>query len=1317
MDFYNLTAKNFGSRAKNDYVIEPEFLYITKDLVCKGGSMYGFWHDGQWRTSLNNLIEIIDKHTREFTKDFESKHVDSTVSAKYMNVHNSSVMDRFVKYTKNMPDSDVEFNTRIIFSNETPVREDYSTTQLSYTPTPGDTPAFDEMFNKLYLKPELDKILWFIGAALTNNMQKIQKFLFLYGGKGSGKGTIINVFKMLFEGYYSGIDLHKLTGGSEFATAGVKETQLLIDDDSDLYSIKDDTNLLKLTSHEPILVNNKYQSTYSVTFKGLLVAASNQRFKVRNIDSGITRRAIVAEPTEQKHDYETYMRLMEQIKFELPHIAQKAIDLFKEYGPGYYQNYVPYDMMESTDLFFSFMREHAVTLGDTCTLKTAAELYRVYLQEFDYDTSGYKKKAKNELKRYYKNYTEQKRIDGENVKNIYEGLKWDDLFPDRAERERAIRKQTNLIEQFGLQEMSSRLDDAGRDWPAQLTNKDGFPANKWDNVKTTLKDIDTHELHYVRVPENHIVIDFDMRNDKGEKDLDINLQAASKFPPTYTEVSKSGFGVHLHYIYDGDVTKLASMYDDEIEIKTLLGHSSLRRKLSLCNDRDIAHISTGLPEKEDNKMYQDIQVIEWTEKKLRTAVKGNLERKYHPSTKPSVDFIVKLFSDAEKAGAKYDLRDMRQDILAFASSSTNQSAYCVKEVSKINYCTVDDIDATNIQTSAGKQFYRNEELYFYDIEVFKNLFIVCFKQYGEGKPLTKWINPTREQIAHLVELPLVGFNNRRYDNHIIYAALLGEDLESLYRQSQRIINDKNAGSGMYSGAYELSYTDIYDFLNAGNKMSLKKWEIKLGIKHDEFELPWDEPVPEHLWERAADYCGNDVLATEATFNANQSDYAARKVLATLSGLSMNATTNQHTTRIIFEGKSKRETDPELVYTDLSKEFPGYKYSFGKSEYKGEVTGEGGYVYAEPGVYTNVALLDITSMHPTSAAYLNMFGKYTKNFADLKQARIYIKHEDMDSLFKMFDGRLKEVLNMDGITPKDLSNGLKTAINSVYGLTSARFENQFRHKDNVDNIVAKRGALFMIDLKEAVKKEGYTVAHIKTDSIKVPNADDYIINFITEFGKKYGYDFEHEDTYKRLALVNKSTYICQDLDDKWHATGAQFQDPYVFKTLFTKEPVTEEDFFVTKEVKNAAIHIGGKFIGRIAKIYASVSGEDITRVAGDKVGSIAGTKGYKWKLAGDYTNRKDIDMLYYTELVEKAKEAISGVGDISVMMDENLDYRMETDPALKGHPIDKVDFRKDEDPFDESKEQPDSSKNYVDKNGVTHYHLGGNDYITEEELPF
>lgn len=1250
MDFYNITIKSFGQRAKSDYVITPEFTYITDDLICKGGSMYAYWYDGLWRTDLFDLVKIIDKDVRQHDNDFKAKNEGSNVTAKLMSVHDSSVMDKFLKYCKNMPDSDVEFNTRIIFSNETPVRDDYSTTQLSYTPTPGPTPAFDELFNLLYDEVELEKILWFVGATLTNSMSKIQKFLFLYGGKGSGKGTIISVIKMLFEGYYTGIDLHKLTGASEFATSGVRETQLLIDDDADISVIKDDTNLLKLTSHEPILVNNKYQSTYSVTFKGLLIAASNQRFKVRNIDAGITRRAVVAEPTDKKHNYSDYMRLMEHVKFELPFIAQKAINVFKKRGPGYYQDYVPTGMMESTDLFYSFMREYAKILGDLCSLKRVSEMYKNYLIDLDYDTSGLKRKVKEQMNRYYTLHHDQKKIDGENVKNVWEGLKWNEIFPGEHKPDfNEEKSEEELIEEFGLKEISSMFDQVASTYPAQYTNSEGNPKVKWDQATTTLSDIDTDVLHFVRVPMNHIIIDFDLKNADGEKDLSLSLKAAKKFPDTYTELSKSGKGVHLHYIYEGDVDKLASEYDKDIEIKVYKGKSSLRRKLSLCNDRAIARISTGLPEKEETlDMYKDIEVIHWNEHKMRTAIKGNLERRYHASTRPSIDFIVKIFDDAVKSGVKYDLQDMRQDILTFAASSTNQSAYCIKAVSKLKFSTIEPEDSNEIQVAAGQKYYEKEDLWFYDVEVFPNLFIIVYKKYG-GKKITL-INPTREQVAAFVDRPLVGFNNRRYDNHIIYAALLGEDNLSLYRQSHRIINDKNAGSGMYSGAYELSYTDIYDYLNAGNKMSLKKWEVKLGIKHDEFELPWDQPVPENMWERAAEYCGNDVDATEAVFDATYSDYTARRILSEISGLSMNSTSNQQTAAIIFEGKSKRETMSSLEYTDLSKMFPGYKYSYGKSEYRGEDPGEGGYVYAEPGVYQNVALLDVASMHPTSAIEMNMFGGYTKNYKDILDARLDIKRGDYVTAKKRFGGRLAPYLG-DPSAAKELSNALKTPLNSVYGLTSAGFENQFRHPDNVDNIVAKRGALFMIDLKHAVQDLGYTVAHIKTDSIKIPNADQKIIDFVFEFGKDYGYTFEHEDTYKRLALVNKSTYICQDQDDVWHATGAQFQDPYVLKTLFTKETLTKEDFFVTKEVKNASVFLGEKFIGRLAEVYASDTGEEMFRVTDDKKGSISGTKGYKWKLSKEWSGHKDINMAYYRDMLEKAVEAIKNVGDISIMVDE------------------------------------------------------------------
>ena len=122
---------------------------------------------------------------------------------------------------------------------------------------------------------------------------------------------------------------------------------------------------------------------------------------------------------------------------------------------------------------------------------------------------------------------------------------------------------------------------------------------------------------------------------------------------------------------------------------------------------------------------------------------------------------------------------------------------------------------------------------------------------------------------------LVGFNCRRYDNHILYARLIGYDNEQLFNLSQKIIG--GSANCFFGEAYNVSYTDVYDFCS--KKQSLKKWEIELGLHHQELGLPWDQPVPEELWPKVAEYCDNDVIATEAVFNERRGDFAARQILA------------------------------------------------------------------------------------------------------------------------------------------------------------------------------------------------------------------------------------------------------------------------------------------------------------------------------------------------------------------------------------------------------------------------------------------------------
>ena len=685
------------------------------------------------------------------------------------------------------------------------------------------------------------------------------------------------------------------------------------------------------------------------------------------------------------------------------------------------------------------------------------------------------------------------------------------------------------------------------------------------------------------------------------------------------------------------------------------------------------------------------------EKAIRTMIEKNLRKEYHPGTKPSIDYIYKILNDAYEAGIQYDVTDLRPKILAFANNSSNHAEYCVKLVSEMKFMS--DFDISNDEEIPRNEEYEAADVACYDVEVFPNLFVVVYKHPGQDCKIM--INPEPEDICELVRFRLVGFNCRRYDNHILYARMQGYSNKELYDLSQRIVNDsKNC---MFSNAYNLSYTDVYDFSSAGNKKSLKKWEIELGIHHLELGLPWDQPVPEHLWQKVGEYCCNDVISTEAVFNHLQSDWIARQILADLSGLTYNDTTNQHTTKIIFG--HQKHPQSAFMYRDLSKPvkwipeemskflwdrfpemmswwsentdsllpyFPGYTFDHGKSVYKGIEVGEGGYVEAEPGMYGYVGLLDVASMHPHSVMAEYLFGEFTNNFADLVDGRIIIKHEDWEAINYILDGKLTKYVNkvIEGeITSKQLANALKTAINSVYGLTSAKFENPFRDIRNKDNIVAKRGALFMVDLAEAVKAKGWRVAHIKTDSIKIPNITEEMAQFVMDFGKRYGYSFEWEATYDKMCLVNDAVYIARYREEdgsvgKWTATGAQFAEPYVFKTLFSHEDITFDDLCQTKSVSTALyldfaengeedkkVFVGK--VGSFCPIKEDCGGANLLREKDGKFYSATGAKGFKWLEAETVKGlgkEDDIDLLYFEKLVDNAVATCEEFGSFEWLVD-------------------------------------------------------------------
>ena len=1326
VDFLIISTRS----TKKGTEIFPKFrLYPkSKDLMIRGGDFYAVWIEerGLWSTNEDDALAIIDNELKKYADDFVDKHPEEYVNILYTWDSSTGSIDQWHKYCqKQKRDSFEMLDETLIFSNTETNKSDYASKRLPYPLEEGNIDSYLKLVSTLYSDEERHKLEWAIGSVITGDSKHIQKFLVLYGAAGTGKSTVLNIMQKLFEGYYSVFDAKALgSANNTFALEAFKSNPLVaIQHDGDLSRIEDNTRLNSLVSHELMTVNEKFKSTYSNRFKCMLFMGTNKPVRITDGKSGLIRRLIDVSPTGNKLDVKEYNRLVKQIDFELGAIAWHCKEVYLS-DPGYYDHYIPTSMIGASNDFYNFVIDayHVFKREDGTTLKAAWEMYKAYCDDAKVPYPLSQRAFKEELKNYFKNYDDRFNFeDGSRVRSYYSGFKTD-IF-DKDEKKPGEKKSENNSYIIDFKEQESIFDKECIDCPAQYASNKETPSKKWDDVKTTLKDINTSKVHYVKIPENHIVIDFDLKDETGEKSFEKNLEAASKWPTTYAELSKSGSGIHLHYIYKGDATKLARVYADSIEIKVFTGKSSLRRKLTKCNNEPIRTISSGLPMKGEKPMVS-ANVIQ-SEKGLRALIERNLNKEIHPGTKPSCDFIYKILEDAYEQGLKYDISDMKNEIFAFAAHSTNQSDYCIKLVKQMHFKS--DEASTPVNSS-------NEDIVFYDIEVFPNLLLVNWKKQGEGNKIVRMINPSPSDIEELLQFRLVGFNCRRYDNHIIYARLLGYSNEQLYNLSQRIINgERNA---FFGEAYNLSYTDIYDFASAGNKKSLKKLEIEMGIHHKELGLPWDQPVPEEKWIEVAEYCDNDVIATEAAWNYLSADWLARQILADLADLTVNDTTNSLTTRIIFRGEKKPQD--KFCYRDLSQPvfeidpdvkefldeacpemmaqahgpensllpyFPGYKYENGVSTYKGEEVGEGGYVYAEPGIHKKVALLDIASMHPHSAIAECLFGpEYTERFRDIVEGRVSIKHEDWDSVNKMLDGKLtpyvQKVINGE-LTSKQLANALKTAINSVYGLTSANFDNPFRDIRNKDNIVAKRGALFMIDLKEEVQKRGFTVAHIKTDSIKIPDATPEIIQFVMDFGEKYGYTFEHEATYDRMCLVNDAVYIAKYKDGGWTATGTQFQIPYVFKTLFSKELIEFDDMCETKSVtsslyldmnenlpdvtaeekqvdkynqmlKKGQISEGEyntevtalkkiietghdyRFIGKVGNFCPILPGKGgglLVREKDGKYYAATGSKGYRWleseMIRG--TNEAFIDRRYYDELVNEAIKTIEQYGDFEMFV--------------------------------------------------------------------
>lgn len=1345
MDFFMVSTRV----GKNGLVeIYPRFIIPTKrkssDLMIRGGDFYAVWQSDKnlWSTEEGDALAMIDHELDLYYEEHKESY--EKVRVLHMWDAQSGMIDLWHKYCKQqLRDSYHPLDEKIIFSNTECKKEDYASKRLDYPLVEGSIEAYDKLLSTLYSEEERHKIEWAIGSIVSGDSKKLQKFIVLHGDRGTGKSTVLNIIEAMFKGYTTAFDAKSLgSANAQFALEPFRDNPLVgIQQDGDLSRIEDNTRLNSLVSHESMSVNEKYAKAYVSQFKCFLFMGTNKPVKITDAKSGILRRLIDVTPTGNKIPYREYNRLTKQVKFEYGAIAKHCLDVYLE-DPDAYENYIPLGMMATTNDFYNFMIDsyNIFLKEDGVPLKQAWEMYKVYCEEARVAYPFSKMKFQDELSNYFREVKHRIRLeDGSRPATYYSGFRTD-RFEDSEEETEVKQTSEEQLDDIWLKFdcTTSIFDELYSDCQAQYANEDEIPVTSWDKCQTKLSDIDTSKLHFVKPQDKdpyHIVIDFDLKNESKEKDFIKNFEAACQWPATYAELSKSGCGIHLHYIYVGDVSKLKPEYAPNIEVKTFPGKAPLRRKVTRCNNLPIAMLYSGLPKKEV-KMLSSKTVK--NEKELRYKIAKNLNKGYLGYTKPSIQFINHLLDEAYESGIEYNVSDMRGDIFNFASGSNNNAAYCTKLVTKMKFMSKDYSPDTPHDPAD-----ESLPIIFYDIEVFPNLVVVCWKFEGDNHPVMAMVNPTASQIESWRHTGrLIDFNGKNYDRYILFAISIGWSVEQIYQLSRDIIvNGKR--NEHFSQAGKFGYADIYDF--SSKKQSLKKFEIELGIHHQELGLDWNKPVPEHLWDTVVDYCKNDVIATEAVFHSKdrQADFLARKILADLAGMPVDTRTNTLTAEWIF-GNDKNPQS-QFLYRDLSKPvtkldpevmqylkdynlptsftaydgtksilpfFPGYSNFAGRSTYRGLEFGEGGYVSVKEGMWYDVWDEDVSGQHPSTIRINCLFGpKYTRRYNDIVDARVLIKHGNYEAAKKLMDGKLAKYLD-DPSSAEALSSALKIAVNSVYGLTFAKFPNRFRDPRNKDNIVAKMGELFMIDLMHRVEEKGFDVIHIKTDSIKIPKATTELIDFVWSFGKSYGYNFEHEFHFDRICLVNKAAFIAkvsdrEDINGRksgtWYPKATQFQTPYVLKTLFTHEDICFEDMCEFKSVtqgsiyldmneklpdvseyekelaKSTMMHHDGiishseyeeikarfeplieaghsyQFVGRVGSfcpIKKGSGGGRLIRMVDGKPYAVNGTKGYRWlesETVAKLNMKNDIDVWYYDKLVEDARNAVSKYGDFDAFV--------------------------------------------------------------------
>ena len=193
---------------------------------------------------------------------------------------------------------------------------------------------------------------------------------------------------------------------------------------------------------------------------------------------------------EKKYQIKKYQTLMSQIDFELGAISSKCLKTYREMGKNYYSDYKPLNMILQTDVFFNFIEAnyYLIKEQDGISLSQAYDIYKTYCDESLIEFKLPRHKFREELKNYFKTFSDVSRIDGKQTRSFYSGFITSKFSNTPTEKEE---HPYSLV----LDCTESIFDREHDKCLAQYASDNETPTMKWDEVKTPY--LPSTQKHYI----------------------------------------------------------------------------------------------------------------------------------------------------------------------------------------------------------------------------------------------------------------------------------------------------------------------------------------------------------------------------------------------------------------------------------------------------------------------------------------------------------------------------------------------------------------------------------------------------------------------------------------------------------------------------------------------------------------------------------------------------------------------------------------------------------------------------------------------------